>query len=65
MRGHHRLTGKDRGAAHERCNLMLWKTDKVSFFFDIIRGYDSHLIVWALGSFAHQDISLIGQGMER
>ena len=46
VRDHDQLTGKDRGAAHERCNLILRKTSKVPVFFRNLSGYDSHLIVW-------------------
>ena len=39
------LTGKDRGAAHDGCNLMLRRKYKVPVLFHNFRGYDSHLIV--------------------
>ena len=58
------LSGNYRGAAHERCNLMLRKTYKVPVFFHNFRGYDSHMIVWGLRSFPEVDINLIGLGME-
>ena len=45
VRDHDHLTGKYRGAAHERCNLILRKTYKVPVLFHNFRGYDSNLIV--------------------
>ena len=65
VRDHDHLTGKFRGAAHNRCNLMLRKTYKIPVFFHNFRGYESHLIVWGLTKFPNIDISLIGQGMEK
>ena len=65
VRDHDHITGKFRGAAHNRCNLMLRKTYKIPVFFHNFRGYDSHLVVWGLSKFPTVDISLIGQGMEK
>ena len=59
------LTGKYRGAAHERCNIMLRKTYKVPVFFHNFRGYHSHLIVSGLRSLPGLDINIIGQRMEK
>ena len=65
VRDHEHLTGKYRGGAHERCNLMLRMTYKVPVLFHNFRVYDSHLIVWGLRSFTGVDINLIGQEMEK
>ncbi len=65
VRDHDHLTGRFRGAAHNRCNLMLRKTYKIPVFFHNFRGYDSHLIVKALSNFPDIDISVIGQTMEK
>ena len=58
------LPGSYRGAAHERCNLLLRKTDQVPVFFHNFRCCDLNLIVSVLRSFPGLDINLIGQGME-
>ena len=57
--------GQFRGAAHNRCNLMLRKTYKIPVFFHNFRGYDSHHIVWGLRNHPEVKIELIGQGMEK
>ena len=64
MRDYDHLMGKYRGAADERCNLMLRKRFKVPFLFHNFRGYDSHLIVSALRTFHGLDIKLIALRME-
>ena len=61
---HEHLTGKHRGAGHERCNLMLRKTYKVPHFL-YFRGSDSSLIGLGLRSFHGLDITLIGHGMQK
>ena len=65
VRDHDHITGKFRGAAHNRCNLQLRNTYKIPVFFHNFRGYDSHLMVHALGE--HQDIPIrvLGQTMEK
>ena len=65
VREHDHLTRKYRGGAHERCHLMLRKTDKLAVFFQNFRDYDSHMIVWVARSFTSVDTNLIGQGMEK
>ena len=59
------LTGKFRGAAHNRCNLQLRNTYKIPVFFHNFRGYDSHLIVASLNEFPAIECRVIGQGMEK
>lgn len=70
VRDHDHVTGKFRGAAHQSCNLQLRKQYKIPVFFHNFRGYDSHLIVTALGKEKNQDgkkrnLQVIGQGMEK
>ena len=65
VRDHDHFTGKFRGAAHARCNLQLRKSYKIPVFFHNFRGYDSHLIVFALSQFPDIPIHVIGQGMEK
>ena len=64
VRDHDHLTGKFRGAAHSRCNLMLRKSNKIPVFFHNFRGYDCHLISKALAQFPKTKIHIIGQGLE-
>ena len=66
VRDHDHLTGKFRGAAHSRCNLLLQKTVKIPVFFHNFRGYDSHIIVRALErAESIKSIKVIGQGLEK
>ena len=44
VRDHCHWTGKFRGAAHQKCNLMYRKTYKIPCFFHNFSGYDSHHI---------------------
>ena len=54
VRDHGPLTCKDNGVAHEQCNLILRKRNKVPLFFHNYRGYDWHLLLWGL---PHSQIS--------
>ena len=65
VRDHCHITGKFRGAAHNRCNLQLRKTYKIPVFFHNWRGYDSHLIVHKLPNFPNRSVNIIGQTMEK
>lgn len=65
VRDHDHVTGLYRGAAHRSCNLLLRRTIKIPVFIHNFRGYDSHLIIGALGLFKHLNITVIGQGMEK
>ena len=44
VRDHCHVTGKFRGATHQKCNANLKSTKKVLVIFHNLRGYDSHLI---------------------
>ena len=65
VRDHCHITGKYRGAAHNRCNLQLRKTYKIPVFFHNWRGYDSHLIVHKLPNYPNIRVNIIGQSMEK
>ena len=65
VRDHCHITGKYRGAAHNRCNLQLRKTYKIPVFFHNWRGYDSHLIVHKLPNYPNRKVTIIGQTMEK
>jgi hypothetical protein len=48
VRDHDHVTGKYRGAAHQKCNLdfaVKIKQYKLPIFIHNLRGYDSHLIL--------------------
>lgn len=65
VRDHDHITGAYRGAAHSHCNLQLRRTYKVPVIIHNFRGYDSHLLVRAMGLFKDRQIQVIGQTMEK
>jgi len=65
VRDHDHVTGRYRGPAHNKCNLLLRQQYKIPVFIHNFRGYDSHFIVNALGAFKDRALSIIGQGMEK
>ena len=65
VRDHDHITGAFRGAAHSGCNLKLRRSYKIPIIFHNFRGYDSHLIVRALGLFKDIPLNVIGQGLEK
>ena len=65
VRDHCHISGKYRGAAHNKCNLQLRKTYKIPVFFHNWRGYDSHLIVHKLPNYPNLNVNIIGQSMEK
>ena len=50
VRDHCHFTGKFRGAAHSKCNLMYKVPKFVPMFFHNLKNYDAHFIVKALGT---------------
>ena len=51
------ITGKDRGSAHQDCNLKLRvdpKTYKLPVVFHNLRGYDSHFIMQEIGKISKE-----------
>ena len=65
VRDHNHYTGIYRGAAHWRCNILMRKSYKVPVIFHNFRGYDSHLVVQALGKFKDRKIRVLGQTIEK
>ena len=51
VRDHYHITSKFRGAAHQSCNLNFQLTKKIPVIFHNLKGYDSHLIFFALHKF--------------
>ena len=49
VRDHCHLTGKYRGAAHNKCNLQYRKPEFIPVVFHNLSGYDSHLFIKNLG----------------
>ena len=51
---HCHVTGKFRGAAHNDCNINYKFTGRIPVVFHNLRGYDSHLIMQAIGKVSKQ-----------
>ena len=49
VRDHCHLTGKYRGAAHEKCNFRMKAPKFIPVLFHNLEGYDSHLFIKSLG----------------
>ena len=49
VRDHCHYSGKFRGAAHNKCNLIFRKPKHVPVIFHNLSGYDSHLFIKNLG----------------
>ena len=68
VRDHDHLTGKYRGAAHNRCNLIFEKVIKYcSYIFHNFSGYDCHIIFEELLTQAYEtgyDTTIIPKSME-
>jgi hypothetical protein len=68
VRDHDHLTGKYRGASHNKCNftegIKRTKNYKVPVCFHNLKGYDSYLIIAAVGKHTNQ-ISVIPQNYEQ
>ena len=64
VRDHCHITGKYRGAAHNKCNRSFRLTDKIPVIFHNLKGYDSHLIMQEIGKFK-MNISLIPNNLEK
>ena len=65
VRDHDHISGAYRGAAHSKCNLLKRRQRKIPVFLHNFRGYDSHLIVAALGKLKGHDLKVIGQTTEK
>ena len=48
-RDHCHFSGKYRGAAHNKCNLIMKTPNFIPVFFHNLEGYDSHLFIKNLG----------------
>ena len=64
VRDHCHVTGKFRGAAHNKCNLKLRIPKKLPIIFHNLQGYDGHIIFKELNNF-DVDISVIPKGIDK
>ncbi|XP_033729639.1 uncharacterized protein LOC117318793 [Pecten maximus] len=65
VRDHCHVTGKFRGAAHNECNINYKFTGRIPVVFHNLRGYDSHLIIQAIGKVSDKEIKCIPNNMEK
>ena len=64
VRDHCHITGKYRGAAYIKCNIIFRLTEKIPVIFHDLKGYDSHLIMQERGKF-ESNISVIRNNLEK
>ena len=62
VRDHCHVTGKFRGAAHNKCNTNLRLPRKLPFIFHNLQRYDRHIIFKKLNNF---DIAVIPKGIDK
>ncbi|OWF56062.1 uncharacterized protein LOC110452091 [Mizuhopecten yessoensis] len=65
VRDHCHVTGAFRGAAHNDCNINYKFTGRIPVVFHNLRGYDSHLIMQAIGKVSDKEIKCIPNNMEK
>ena len=64
VRDHCHVTGKFRGAAHNKCNINLRLPRKLPIIFHNLQGYDGHIIFKELNNF-DVDIAIIPKGIDK
>ena len=64
VRDHCHVTGKFRGAAHNKCNLKLRIPRKLPIIFHNLQGYDGHIIFKELNNF-NVDIDVIPKDIDK
>lgn len=65
VRDHCHVTRKFRCAAHNACNLNLKQRERIPVFFHNLKGYDSHLIMQAIGKMKNKRLNCIPQNHEK
>ncbi|XP_033729517.1 uncharacterized protein LOC117318664 [Pecten maximus] len=65
VRDHCHVTGAFRGAAHNECNIKYKYTGRIPVVFHNVRGYNSHLIMQAIGNVSDKEIKCIPNNMEK
>ena len=58
-------SGESKGAIHLKCHEQRARRMSIPVFFNNFRGYDSHLVVRALGVDKSRKLDIISQGMEK
>ena len=64
VRDHCHVTGKFRGAAHNKCNINLRLPKKLPIIFHNLQGYDGHIIFKELNNF-DLDTDVIPKGIDK
>ena len=64
VRDHCHVTGKFRGAAHNKCNINLRLPRKLPIIFHNLQGYDGHIIFKELNNF-DVDVDVILKGIDK
>ena len=64
VRDHCHITGKFRGAAHNKCNLTLRIPRKLPIIFHNLQGYHRHISFKELNNF-DVDIAIISKGIDK
>ena len=64
VRDHYHVTGKFRGAAHNKCNTNLRLPRKLPIILHNLQGYDGHIIFKELNNF-NVDIAVIAKGIDK
>ena len=64
VRYHCHITGRFKGAVHNKCNINLRLTRKLPIIFHNLQGYDGHLIFKELNNF-NVDIDVIPKGIDK
>ena len=65
VRDHCHITGKNRGSAHQDCNINYRSTDKISVIFHNLKGHDSHFIMQTIGEIANKHTHKNKKGEEK
>ena len=58
VRDHCHVSGKYRGAAHDKCNLQLKLSSEIPVIFHNLKGYDTHHLLLKLGEF-HKNMKVV------
>ena len=64
VKNHCHVTGKFRGAAHNKCSLKLRIPRKLPIIFHNLQGYDGHIIFKELNNF-DVDVAVIRKGIDK
>ena len=65
VRDHCHVTEKFRGAAHNDCNINYKFTGRIPVIFHNLRGYDTHVIMQAIGKVQGKQLKCIPNNMEK